>query len=106
MVYKQLYQRLVDRICKGAGESSIQLRQAAFDNKNMPEVMASLVNKVAYEAYKITDNDIAEVKAAGINEDQLFEIIICSAIGQASRQYKSGLAALAEATKDGDDYAA
>jgi len=38
-------------------------------------------------------------------EDQLFELIICAAVGQASRQYEAGLAALAEAKKEGGSYA-
>ena len=35
---------------------------------------------------------------AGFTEDQLFELVICAAVGQSTRQYEAGLAALAEAT--------
>jgi len=48
----------------------------------------------------MTDEDIAAVRAAGLSEDQIFEIVICAAIGQASRQYTSALAALASATEE------
>jgi alkylhydroperoxidase/carboxymuconolactone decarboxylase family protein YurZ len=41
---------------------------------------------------------VAAVLAAGLSEDQLFEIMVCAAIGQAHRQYTSALAALAAAT--------
>ena len=35
---------------------------------------------------------------AGFTDDQLFELVICAAVGQSTRQYEAGLAALAEAT--------
>jgi hypothetical protein len=99
MKYQQLYQNLINRTLKGKGESTQRQRQAAFNNADLPQAVNTLINKVAHEAYKITNNDIASAKTTGISEDQLFELIICGAIGQASRQYESGLAALAEAIK-------
>ena|ERR1700760_3921520 len=105
MEYKKLYQDLTDRILKGKGESTPQQRQAAFDNTDLPKSLNALIDKVANHAYKVTDNDIAAVKATGVTEDQLFELIICGAVGQASRQYQSGLIALAEVTKEGGYHA-
>jgi hypothetical protein len=40
-------------------------------------------------------------KASGFSEDQLFELVICAAVGQSARLYEAGLAALAEATASG-----
>ncbi|PTR45619.1 hypothetical protein C8K38_101348 [Rhodococcus sp. OK611] len=60
--------------------------------------MRTLIEKVADHAYRVTDEDIAAVRAAGLSEDQVFEIVVCAAVGQASRQYNSALAALAGAT--------
>ena len=56
------------------------------------------IEKVAYRAYSVTDDDIAAVRAAGLTEDQIFEIVVCAAIGQANRQYTSALASVANAT--------
>lgn len=103
--YKQLYQNLIDRILKGKGDSPREQRQAAFNNADLPQSLSILINKVAHHAYKITDRDIDEVKTTGVTEDQLFELIICGAVGQASRQYESGLAALAEAIQEGGRHA-
>ncbi len=47
-----------------------------------------------------TDGDIAAVKAAGFSDDQTFELVVCAAVGEATRQYQSGLAALAAAAAD------
>jgi hypothetical protein len=41
------------------------------------------------------------VEASGLGEDQIFELVVCAAIGQATRQYQSALGALAGVTTDG-----
>ncbi|HUH69200.1 MAG TPA: hypothetical protein VLZ05_10155 [Mycobacterium sp.] len=46
----------------------------------------------------MTDDDVAAVRTASLSEDQLFEIVVCAATGQASRQCKAALDALASAT--------
>jgi alkylhydroperoxidase family enzyme len=56
--------------------------------------LRSLIDKVAKRAYTVTDADIAAAKAAEVSEDQIFELVICAAIGQATRQYDTALAAL------------
>jgi hypothetical protein len=48
----------------------------------------------------VTEADFAAAKASGLSEDQLFELVVCAAVGQSTRQYEAGLAALAEATGD------
>jgi alkylhydroperoxidase family enzyme len=57
-----------------------------------------LVDKVARHAHEVTDRDIAAAMASGLSEDQVFEIVVCAAIGQATRQYDAALAALETAT--------
>ena len=46
----------------------------------------------------MTDGDIAAVRAAGLSEDQIFEIVICAAIGAANRQYERAIVAVETAT--------
>ena len=53
--------------------------------------------KVATRSAEVTDADFATAAEAGFTDDQLFELVICAAVGQSTRQYESGLAALAEA---------
>nr|WP_325502225.1 hypothetical protein [Mycobacterium sp.] len=57
-----------------------------------------MIEKVACHAYRVTDDDVAAVRTASLSEDQLFEIVVCAATGQASRQCKAALDALASAT--------
>jgi hypothetical protein len=96
----QLHRELVARVLEGNGKAVPELRRAAFENAGLGEPIRTLIDKVANHAYRITDEDVAAVRAAGLTEDQVFEIVICAAVGQASRQYTSGLAALASATDE------
>jgi hypothetical protein len=95
----QLHRALVARVLDGDGKAPPELRRAAFDNAGLDEPMRTLIDKVAYHASRVTDEDVAAVRAAGLSEDQIFEIVVCAAIGQASRQYNSALAAVASATR-------
>jgi hypothetical protein len=59
-----------------------------------------LLDKVATRSAEVTDADFATAAEAGFTDDQLFELVICAAVGQSTRQYEAGLAALAEALAD------
>jgi hypothetical protein len=89
---------LTVRILEGAGKASPSDRRAAFNNGGLTEPLRTLVNKVALDASRITDEDIAAARSSGLSEDQIFEIVVCAAVGQAARQYDKALAALQVAT--------
>lgn len=90
---------LVARILEGPGTASPAQRRAAFANAGLAEPLRTLIDKVAKHAYKVTDADIGAARASGISEDEIFELVVCAAIGQAGRQYDTALAALENATK-------
>ena len=89
---------LVRRILEGDGNASQSDRRAAFNNAGLAEPLGTLVDKVATHAYRVTDEDITAAKVSGLSEDQVFEIMVCAAIGQATRQYETAFAALKDAT--------
>jgi hypothetical protein len=93
-------QAVIARVLDGEGAASPALRRAAFDNAGLPEPLATLVGKVARRAHQVTDEDIAAARSSGSSEDQLFELIVCAAIGQATRQNDAALAALRAAAKE------
>lgn len=95
---RQARKALVTRILEGDGRASRSERRAAFNNSGLAEPPAALVDEVARHAYRITDEDIDAAKASGLSEDQVFEIMVCAAVGQATRQYDAALAALEAAT--------
>ena len=91
---RTMHKVVVTRVLEGDGKASHAQRGAAFNNAGLTEPLSTLVNKVAKYAYKITDEDITAVKALGLSEDEIFEIVVCAAIGQSTRQYEAALAAL------------
>jgi hypothetical protein len=99
----QLHRALIARVLNGDATAAPELRRAAFDNAGLDEPVRTLIEKVAHDPYKVTDEDVAAVRSAGLSEDQVFEIVVCAAIGQASRQHKTALAALASATAEGSE---
>jgi hypothetical protein len=94
-------QSLMQRVLEGEGAASRALRRAAFDHSraSLAEPLAKLIEKVAVQANSIVEEDIAAVRSLGFTEDQLFEIMVCAAVGEATRQYESGRAALDAATR-------
>lgn len=95
---KEARKALVKRILGGDGTASASERRAAFNDGGLAEPLGTLVDKVARYAYRVTDEDINAVRVAGLSEDQVFEIVVCAAIGHATRQYDMALAALEAAT--------
>jgi alkylhydroperoxidase family enzyme len=91
---------LLARVTEGDGRATTAHRREAFAGSG-PEPARALLAKVTQHASRITDEDIAAAKAAGLSEDQIFELVVCAAVGQANRQLESALAALDEATNTG-----
>jgi alkylhydroperoxidase family enzyme len=98
---RQACEALVARILEGDGIASPAQRRAAFDNAQTAEPLGSLIEKVTRHAHKVEDPDVAAVRASGFSEDQIFEIVVCAAVGQATRQYETALAALDAAARKG-----
>jgi hypothetical protein len=97
--FTSAHKALLERILEGHGRASPERRRAAFDNAGLAEPLRTLIDKVANHAYKIVDADIAAVRNAGLSEDEIFELVVCAAVGQAARQYDTAMAALAVATE-------
>ena len=81
---------------------SSTLREVKVPSTGIPPPLQTLIGKVATRPTQITDADFDAAKAAGFSEDQLFELVISAAVGQSTRLYEAGLAALTEATSDGN----
>jgi hypothetical protein len=93
---------LMTRILEGGGEASRAQRRLAFDDAETVEPVRTLIQKVARCAHEVTDDDVAAARKSGLSEDQVFELVVCAAVGQAARQHDNALAALAAATgRDG-----
>lgn len=87
-------QRLVDAVLNTPGETPAELRRAAMRRRTVPPLLAPYVDKVALHAYKVTDEDVAELHRAGHTDDALFEITVAAAVGAALHRLERGMAAL------------
>ncbi|BBZ15918.1 carboxymuconolactone decarboxylase family protein [Mycolicibacterium gadium] len=94
----RLHDELVDRVLGSGGTAPLPMRRAAYEATGLDEPLQSLVDKVARHADLVSDGDFDAARAQGLSEDQIFEIVVCAAIGQADREYTGALAALAAAT--------
>ncbi len=92
-----LVSAIEQRILTGPGKASPELRAKAFADAELPEPLATLVDRVAHRSFQVTDADFTAALATGFTEDELFELVICAAVGASSRIYQAGLAALSEA---------
>ena len=97
------YRALQDRILDGEGRASPEQRARAFSNTGLSPPLDGLVGKVALRPTQVTDADFAAARAAGFSEEELFELVICAAVGQSTRLYDAGLAALADAVAGEED---
>jgi hypothetical protein len=88
---------LEDRIVNGEGTASLDQRARAFNHAELPPPLQGLLDKVVARPAQVSDADFAAAQAAGFTEDQLFELVVCAAVGQSARMYDAGLVALAEA---------
>ena len=100
--------RLEAAVLGPAGRSDVRLRRAVLDeaarlagrdapppSDEVPEALVPLVEKVVFHAYKITDDDIDAARAAGHDEDELFDVIVAAALGAGLVRRERGLAAIA-----------
>jgi len=55
---------------------------------------AELVDKVARHAYRTTEEDVRELRDAGVSEDEIFDLIVSTAVGAGMARRAIGLAAV------------
>jgi hypothetical protein len=96
----RLRDTVIEQALRGQAHASVDARRAAFDNTGVDERARALVDKVSRHAWKVTDADIAGARAAGLSEPEIFELTICAALGQSTRQLRAALAAVDSASGD------
>lgn len=66
--FSELRKALLKRILEEAGAASYSDRRAAFSLTGLTGPLGALVEKVAKQAYRTHDDDIAAVKASGLTK--------------------------------------
>ncbi|HZE41491.1 MAG TPA: hypothetical protein VE172_22045 [Stackebrandtia sp.] len=96
-----MLEALTARVVDGEGRASRTARRAAFDNTETTEPSRTLIGKVARHPTTVADHDITAARDAGLSEDQIFELVVCAAVGQSARQYQAALSALSATDDEG-----
>ncbi|MHC4410376.1 MAG: hypothetical protein ACYS0E_21320 [Planctomycetota bacterium] len=79
-----------------------QLSGRAADHREvLPPGVRELVEKVAQNAYKVTDHDITHLLHEGYSEDAIFEIVVCAAVGAGAARFERAMEALKSAPAEG-----
>jgi hypothetical protein len=91
-----LREKVLQTVLEGTGETDPSLRRAVAERVGVPADLAALVDKIHDHAYKVTDADIAGVQPK-YSDDQLFEIVVSTALAASRRRLMAGLEALEDA---------
>jgi hypothetical protein len=95
--YAQRWRRLEHAILASRGALDASVREALAAGQEIPEPMAIYVDKVTRHAYRVTDDDVQALLAAGYSQDQIFEATLSVALGAAQARLQTGLEALRSA---------
>ena len=93
--------RLARAVYDAPGATDRALRVAARDRATssarvaeaaaLPPLVAAYVHKVSRHAYRVTDEDVAALKAAGFSEDAIFELTVTAAVAAGLDRLERGL---------------
>jgi alkylhydroperoxidase family enzyme len=70
------------------------LRANVANTAAAPPELAAYLEKVRTHAYKVTDADVEQLKAAGLSEDQIFEQTVAAAISEGLRRLDAAAAVI------------
>ena len=95
--HAELFERLRASVLEGRGELEPGVRQAIAEERAVgavPPFLLPYLEKVAYQAHTITDEDVEALKKAGLSEDRIYEATVAAALGAGLKRLRLGLAAL------------
>jgi alkylhydroperoxidase family enzyme len=78
----------------GVSEHLDALRANVAGTRAAAPELAAYLDKVRTHAYKVTDADVEQLKAAGFSEDEIFEHTVAVAVAEGLRRLDAGLGAI------------
>jgi alkylhydroperoxidase family enzyme len=105
---ERLVERVREAVVVGPGVTQPALRQAVEEQAAalsgrirasggtgpIPADLSEFVDRVATQAWRVTDEEVAALLEAGYTEDEVFEVSVSAAMGAACGRLERGLAAL------------
>jgi len=100
----QLLQKITDALLSAPGALDPKLRRTLLehaaassaepDAAAVPEDLERFAGTVTHHAYKVTDEHVAALRAAGWSEDAILEATLSAALGAGLQRWRRGMAAL------------
>jgi hypothetical protein len=84
-------------VFESLGATQPAARSAAARGETFDEPIGSYLSKVRDASYRVVDEDVVALRAAGHNEEEIFEFTIAVALGAGLRGLEAGLDALRRA---------
>jgi alkylhydroperoxidase family enzyme len=86
--------RIVTAVLEGDGVTPRAARRAAYAGRAHDPAVARYLECVRRHAYRVTDADVDRLRAAGLDDDAIFELTIAAAIGAGIERLRAGLSLL------------
>lgn len=83
-------------VLDGPGDTTRSERKAAADGQPEGANVAAFVEKIRRHASRVTDKDVADLRASGLTEDAVFELTAAAALGAALVRLRTALAVIDE----------
>ncbi len=97
--HAEAVERVAQAILGTPGDADLELRRAVSvvaggGAAELPDDLRPYVEKVARNAYKVTDEDVEALRTAGYSDDAIFELTLAAALGAARMRLDAGLDAM------------
>lgn len=100
---RRLFQRLVADVTARPGALPAETRRAIVAAARGGAVPAGalgrLVETIQRRAVEVTDDDVAAAKREGYGDDALYEAVVTSALGAASKRLEAAMRAIGKGTR-------
>jgi hypothetical protein len=91
---EELWKATRDASLAGSGAVAVGARQAIAGGGAAPPGFEGFVANVREHAYRVTDEELLAMKAAGKADDEIFEVAVSAALGAAEKRLRAALAAI------------
>jgi hypothetical protein len=92
--HAEVLQRVHDAVLGENGSLPSATRSALATGRDIPEQLRPYADKVARHAYRVVDRDLDALRAAGYDDDAIFELTVAVALGAGLHRRDVGLAAI------------
>ena len=75
----------------GVTDRAVRARVLAGES---PRELADFLDRVRHASYRVTDEDISALKAAGLSEDEIFELTVAASVGIAIERLETAKRAM------------